>query len=242
MAGLTWILTFLCVTGCCQSSASPVLRSARVVQVGQNVTLTCNLTSSAQITWYLLRSDQLLPLLTVKPGKLGTDTVDFQSANSSHFNTLGDVERGAVSLEIMEVEEDDAGLYFCTGLCAGLGCVGRGSLLAVNGADGKSARDKMRQPCWGLGICIFTPLFVLISVFSFGLYLCSGKPAVCCCNSGRGESSLRITEDSSLQYSSLRHADKPRPPGQRGLGLVKEDVTYSTVATRKIPDRSRDHR
>lgn len=121
------------VAGCHRSSASPVLRSTRVVQVGQNVTLTCNLTSSAEITWYLLRSDQLLPLLTAAPGKLGEQTVVFHSADDDRINCRGDVERGTVSLEILEVAERDVGLYFCTGRCAGVVCVNRGIPLAVNG-------------------------------------------------------------------------------------------------------------
>ncbi|XP_039977080.1 uncharacterized protein LOC120786070 [Xiphias gladius] len=255
MAGVTWILTFLCVAGCHRSSASPVLRSTRVVQVGQNVTLTCNLTSSAEITWYLLRSDQLLPLLTAAPAKLGEQTVVFHSADDDRINCRGDVERGTVSLEILEVAERDVGLYFCTGRCAGVVCVNRGIPLAVNGIDGESAGDKTRQPCWSLGICVLPALPVLVFVLAFGLCLCSGRPraltscpsssgepAVCCCDSVRRDSSLRITEEDSLHYSSLRCAVRPRPAGQGGAGLVKEDVTYSTVANHKNPSRSRDRR
>ncbi|XP_056255979.1 uncharacterized protein LOC130184164 [Seriola aureovittata] len=238
MAGLTWILTFLCVAGCHHSSASPFPRSPRMVQVGENVTLTCNLTSSMKTTWYLLRSDQLLPLLTVTPSKIGENLVSFHSKNNSRIYSRGDMERGPVSLEILEVEEKDAGLYFCTGWCAGVVCVNRGVLLTVNGADGELAIDKMRQPCWRLGICALPALIALVFVFLFGLCLCSGKPAVCCCPSLRRDSSLRITEDMSLHYSSLKHAHEPRPSGHRGTRLVKEDVTYSTVMSRKNPNTS----
>ncbi|GLD59530.1 uncharacterized protein AKAME5_001152600 [Lates japonicus] len=133
MAGFIWILTLLCVAGCHQASASPVLRSPWMVQVGQNVTLTCNLTSSREITWYLFGSDQLLPLLTVQQTKFGQETVNFHSANSSRISTGGNVETGLVSLEILEVEEKDAGLYFCSGRCGGDVCVNRGTLLDVNG-------------------------------------------------------------------------------------------------------------
>ncbi|XP_044028514.1 uncharacterized protein LOC122864860 isoform X2 [Siniperca chuatsi] len=198
MAGVTWILTVLCVAGCYLSSASPVLRSARV---GQNVSLTCNLTSSSEITWYRLRSEQLLPLLTVKSSKVGEDTVDFHTANNSRVNNNGDLERGLVGLEILEVEEEDGGLYFCTGRCAGAVCVNRGIHVAVD-----------------------------------------GKPAVCCCNSLRSNTSRRVTEDASLHYSSLKHADKPRPSGRGGTGLVKEEVTYSSVTSCKNQDGSHGHR
>ncbi|XP_071357339.1 uncharacterized protein [Trachinotus anak] len=241
MAALSWILTVLCVAGCHQSSASPVLRSARVVQVGQNVTLTCNLTSSMETTWYLLRSDQPLPLLTVTLSRVGQSTVVFHSANSSRITTGGDMERDPVRLEIQEVEEKDAGLYFCIGRCPGLVCVDRGILLTVNGVDGESGRDKMRLPCWSLGICVLPPLLILVLLFIFGLYLCSGKPAVCSW-AGTAGSGRRLAEDGSLHYSSLKHPDRTRPSGPGGTGLVREVVTYSTVMSRRNPDASPDHR
>ncbi|XP_070777988.1 uncharacterized protein [Enoplosus armatus] len=200
MAGLIWILTVLCVAGCHLSSASPVLRSALVVQAGQNVSLTCNLTSSREITWYFLRSDQLLPLLTVTPSKVVEDTVVFHAEYVSRINNKGHLKSGLVGLEILEVEERDAGLYFCTGKCAEAVCVDRGIHLAVE-----------------------------------------GRPAVCCCPSVSSIRSQRVTEE-SLHYSSLKHADKPRPSGRGGTGLVEEDVTYSTVTSRKHPNKSHDHR
>lgn len=116
-------------------SASPVLRSALVVQAGQNVSLACNLTSRQEITWYLLRSDQLLPVLTVRSSRVGEDTVNVHIADRRRVNSVGDLKSGSVGLEIEEVQEDDAGLYFCTGRCAGAVCVNRGIHLVL---DGKS--------------------------------------------------------------------------------------------------------
>ncbi|XP_042361854.1 uncharacterized protein LOC121957379 [Plectropomus leopardus] len=237
MAGVSSILTIICVAGCHLSSASPVLRSALVVQAGQNVSLTCNLTSSGEITWYLLSSDQLLPLLTVTLTKLKDIVVDFHSANS-RFSNNGDLEQGPVSLEILKVEETDAGLYFCTGRCAGAVCVNRGIHLVVDGVDGGSAR----QPCWSLGICVLPALLLLCLIFIIGFSLCSGKSAVCYCNPERSTVSQSVTEEVALHYSSLKHVDKPRPSGRAETGLVKKDVTYSAVASRKNPNRSREHR
>ncbi|XP_067333109.1 uncharacterized protein [Channa argus] len=235
MTGLTWILTVTCVAGCCLSGASPVLRSAQRVQVGQNVSLSCNLTSSAEITWYLLRSDQLLPLLTVRSTKLRGDTTNTHAAPDSRIQTSGDLEEGSVSLEILEVEEKDAGLYFCTGRCRGTVCVNRGIYLTVNGVNGAH----MKQPCWSLGICVLPGLLSLCFVFITGLYLCSGKPAVCCCHwVGRG-SSLRVSEDEPLHYSSLRHPVKPRPRAEGRTGLVRNDAIYSAVNCLKTSDESR---
>ncbi len=105
-----------------------------MVQAGQNISLTCNLTSVTDITWYLLRSDQLLPLLTVILGKFGEDTVNVHTADR-RINSMGALESGPVALEILEVKESDAGLYFCLGRCAEAVCVNTGIHLAVNGKE-----------------------------------------------------------------------------------------------------------
>ncbi|XP_031158121.1 uncharacterized protein LOC116051699 [Sander lucioperca] len=235
MAGVTRILTFMCVAGCHLSAASPVLRSALVVQAGQNVSLPCNLTSDEEITWYLLRSDQLLPLLTVAPSKFGEVLVTPHAADVSHFQSLEGAGHG---LEILEVEERDAGLYFCIGRCLGAVCLNRGINLVVDGLD----RESARQPCWSLVICILPALFVLCFLVIIGFYLCSGKPAVCCCNPMKSNTSQSVTEEVSLHYSSLKHAGKPRPSGRGGTGLVEEDVTYSAVTSRKNPNGSHGNR
>ncbi|XP_076610235.1 uncharacterized protein LOC143335022 [Chaetodon auriga] len=235
MAGLSWILTLFCAAGGHLSSASPVVRSALVVQAGQNVSLTCNLTSSSDVTWYLLRSDQLLPLLTVTSGKF-EDTVNFHAAaDISRISSRGALEDSSMALDLLEVEEADAGLYFCTGRCAEAVCVNRGIHLAVNGVGGPPAW----QPCWILGICVLPALLVLCVVV-IGFCLCSGKPAVCCCASVRRSRSLKASEDESLNYSSLKLADKPRPSGRGGTRLAEEEVTYSKVSSRT--NGSHDHR
>ncbi|KAK2920616.1 hypothetical protein Q8A73_000101 [Channa argus] len=70
-----------------------------------------------------------------------------------------------------------------------------------------------------------------------GLTLC--KPAVCCCHwVGRG-SSLRVSEDEPLHYSSLRHPVKPRPRAEGRTGLVRNDAIYSAVNCLKTSDESR---
>ncbi|KAM7373693.1 hypothetical protein PAMP_008527 [Pampus punctatissimus] len=130
MAGLKWILFFMCVAGSHLSEASPVFRTALVVQAGQNISLTCNLTSSGDITWYVLRSDQLLHLLTVTWSKLDGAMV---TTDSSRIKSKADKENSPGSLEIIEVEEKDAGLYFCSKRCEGTVCFNRGIHLAING-------------------------------------------------------------------------------------------------------------
>lgn len=43
-----------------------------------------------------------------------------------------------------------------------------------SGADGESARDKMKQPCWSLGICVLPGLLCLGFMFIVSLYLYAG--------------------------------------------------------------------
>lgn len=93
----------------------------------------CNLTPSVELTWYLLRSEQLLPLLTLKSGKVKqSDTTDFHT-NNSRIKHEGDLQSSLVSLEITEVEEEDAGLYFCVGRYSADLHVNRGIQLTVDG-------------------------------------------------------------------------------------------------------------
>ncbi|XP_041664880.1 uncharacterized protein LOC121523884 [Cheilinus undulatus] len=227
MAGFTRIITLL-YAAAHLSSASPVLRSALVVWLGQNVSLSCNLTSSNDITWFLLRSDQLLPLLTVTFDTIGGHALDYHTRADRRKGT---VRNGVVDLMILQVEEEDTGLYFCLGRRDGNVHVNRAIHLDVHGVGGGSAG----LPCWSLGICVLPALLVSFLVFILGLVLCSGKPAVGCCRI----KSPPVTEDVSLHYSSLRHAEKPRHTCHGGrTGLVKAEVTYSTVAECKNKNRS----
>ena len=85
------------------------------------------------ITWSVLRSNQMLPLLTVSWDKMNDRVVDRYTANSSRIKIKADKEGDPVCLEIMEVEQQDAGLYFCSGRCIGAPCFNRGIRLAVDG-------------------------------------------------------------------------------------------------------------
>ncbi|KAK5854573.1 hypothetical protein PBY51_004758 [Eleginops maclovinus] len=134
MAGVIRILTFILVAGHHLSSTSPVLRSALVVQAGENVSMPCNMTSCTELTWYLMRSDQLLPLLTVAETKLKTVTNTFNAAITRFYRSV-EMENGTLTLHILQVEEQDAGLYFCSVRCAGATRVNRGMRLVVGGKN-----------------------------------------------------------------------------------------------------------
>ena len=107
--------------------------STLVVGEGQNVSLTCNLTSCLHVTWYVLRPDQLLPLLEVMSSQFVEDTVNFYMVDDGRITNTGALATGAVGLEILEVEEKDAGLYFCIGNCRGRLIVDGGVQLALHG-------------------------------------------------------------------------------------------------------------
>ncbi|KAM4550471.1 uncharacterized protein V3H82_019571 [Fundulus diaphanus] len=233
MAGLYWIALFLCAAGCHQSPTSHISISTLEVKRGQNVSLTCNVTASSTVTWYLLRSDQLLPLMRVSKSKLrsGNDVMDYSSVNPSHVMWTGNLKTGLVRLEIEAAEEVDAGLYFCSGWCGAKVYGSRGIYLKFKGIDGEGR--KLHPPFGSHWICVLSGLFGLFSFLMIGLYLCSGKLGHCCCNPWRQDSTMRVTEDDSLHYSSLRHPDKPRPFYRAAPGLVEDLVTYSTVATRQ---------
>ncbi|KAM9384011.1 uncharacterized protein KZ484_005940 isoform 1-T1 [Pholidichthys leucotaenia] len=225
MAGrVTWTMLFIFAA----VSGSPVLHSVLVVQAGQNASLTCNLTSG-WLTWLLLQSDQqLLPLLTVQRSNLGGLSTENHSHNT-RISIDGALKGGEVSLIIQDVQEVDAGVYFCIGRGSGNVQVSRGTLLSVKGVNGTSSADTVRQPCLSLEICVILASLLFCFICIFGFCLWSGKLSVCCC---RGEAAQQITEGESLHYSSLKHSDKPRPTGRGGTGLVnKQEVTYSTVMT-----------
>ncbi|XP_037329785.2 uncharacterized protein LOC119219027 [Pungitius pungitius] len=229
MTGVAWFLAFICMAGRHLSSASSPPRPALVAPVGGNVSLTCNLTSGSGITWFLLRSDRPLPLLTVRPSRLGDVTVNLHGADRGRFSSTGHPEGGAVRLEVRGLLEEDAGLYFCTGRCEESVCVGGGVHLVVGG-DGGAAR----RPCWSPEICALPAALVLGLAAIAGLCLHSGQAAACCCR--RRVRGQKVTEEDSLHYSSLRHGGKPRPFCRGATGLVEVDVTYSTVTTRKNPN------
>ncbi|XP_077937181.1 uncharacterized protein LOC144383491 isoform X4 [Gasterosteus aculeatus] len=132
MTGVARLLAFICMAG-------HHLSSALVAPAGGNVSLTCNLTSRSGITWFLLRSDRPLPLLTVRPSRLGDVTVNLHGAGGGRLGSRGHPEGGPVHLDIRGLVEEDAGLYFCTGRCEESVCVGGGLHLVVGEAINRRA-------------------------------------------------------------------------------------------------------
>lgn len=127
---LSCLLSSRCSGVCHLCAALPVLLSVRL---GHNATLSCNLTRNDEVTWFLVRVDELLPLLTVRSSHVSQDFVVDYAAHTSRLNSEGSAETGSVSLDILTVEPGDAGLYVCVGRNAGAVRVSRGTRLAVTG-------------------------------------------------------------------------------------------------------------
>lgn len=101
------------------SSSSSVPSPPLVVGARQNVSLSCNPTSCKEVTWFVVRSDSLLPLLTARSSKVDTNTVDRHDREAERFRPVGELEDGGMSLKILQAEEGDSGLYFCSESCGG---------------------------------------------------------------------------------------------------------------------------
>lgn len=115
------------------SSASSLLNRPLVAAtVGQNISLPCNLTSCSQVTWFTVRDDSVLPLLTARRSHVsGGDTVERHSLGADRARPEG--AQDLQHLLLLRVEEADAGLYFCSGRCGGALQVGPGVSLLVGG-------------------------------------------------------------------------------------------------------------
>ncbi|XP_034017018.1 uncharacterized protein LOC117502116 [Thalassophryne amazonica] len=232
MAKPKWILTFLCVTVQQLVKALPALHSALEVQVRQNISLVCNLSSSStEITWYRLQLDQLLPVVTKTRGKMGDVTTINHGEDEGRFSISTD--SGFVSLEILQVQEVDAGLYFCSGPCEGITCFKRGIHLTVGDVWVEPDKNQSNHTCLTLWICV---LAVVVLMGFLGFFLCSGKPFVCCYRPVGGDSWSKVTENAALQYSSVKCTEKPRPSVQCAPRLaedVPDRVIYSSVASNR---------
>ncbi|XP_056154030.1 uncharacterized protein LOC130128446 [Lampris incognitus] len=234
--GQPWTVLIFCVAvqllGAGASSPEP--RSSHVTQVGQNVSLPCNLTSSGQVTWFHLRADHLVPLLAVHKSKLNRTEVSLYVQNESHFRFGGDAKDGRVSLELVHVNETDAGLYFCGGRCDGVTCFSRGLQLTVEGSEPHTVtRDAQELPCWTLIISLLPVWFLFCFLCIFTICFCSGRTPVCCSACVDGDASLK---EARLHYASLKYARRPRPSAEGHTGLAEEDVTYSTVSHRRYEE------
>ncbi|KAJ0003827.1 hypothetical protein NQD34_008925 [Periophthalmus magnuspinnatus] len=213
----TWILVLICVTFEALSSASPP--QSLVVRSGSNVSLSCNLSSSEYQTWFRLDSEGILPLFSVRPGRLRGRTIRENHHTHRVVGSEGDLEVG-VSLEIRAVTKDDSGVYICSSKDRGE--LRHNTAVHLTVTDpGDSPLPAHKEPCWRPGLClipgVISGVFLFITVF---LCYCKGRCSGYCSGSN-------VAEDGPLYYSSLRPMSRPFGPAD--VQLVQENVIYSTV-------------
>ncbi|KAK7138404.1 hypothetical protein R3I94_013884 [Phoxinus phoxinus] len=101
-----WIML---ITSSDLSGGSSVLR----VQTGENIILNCSMRNRDEVAWYLLRSEELVLLISAEKDKTGRRLLLNYNPNSNHMNITADSWVTGVSLTISGVTASDSGLYFC---------------------------------------------------------------------------------------------------------------------------------
>ncbi|KAK7124192.1 hypothetical protein R3I94_018526 [Phoxinus phoxinus] len=101
-----WIMK---ITSSDLSGGSSVLR----VQTGENIILNCSMRNRYEVSWYLLRSEELVLLISAEKDKTGRRLLINYNPNSNRMNITADSWVTGVSLTISGVTASDSGLYFC---------------------------------------------------------------------------------------------------------------------------------
>ncbi|XP_077086340.1 uncharacterized protein LOC143738198 isoform X3 [Siphateles boraxobius] len=112
------VIFFFCVFSCWimqnTSSDLSVGGSSDVrVKIGENITLNCSMRNRYEVSWYLLRSEELVLLISAEKDKNGRKLLNNYNPNSNRMKMTADSWVTRVSLTISGVTESDSGLYFC---------------------------------------------------------------------------------------------------------------------------------
>ncbi|KAK9958192.1 hypothetical protein ABG768_012366 [Culter alburnus] len=81
--------------------------------MGENITLNCSMRNRYEVSWYHLRSEELVLLIFAEKDKTGRKFLIKYNQNSNRLNITADSLITTVSLVISGVSESDLGLYFC---------------------------------------------------------------------------------------------------------------------------------
>lgn len=150
------------------SSASGLPQGAAVAATeGQNVSLPCNLSSCKEVTWFTVRNHTVLLLLTARVSSFAAvNTVERYSLGADRGLLVGVLElhQPPPPLLLLQVDEADSGLYFCSGVCGGTHHVGPGVSLQVGGK--RSATTSLHSPgrTWYLGFLWYIVILLLTKV------------------------------------------------------------------------------
>ncbi|XP_039546962.1 uncharacterized protein LOC120492783 isoform X2 [Pimephales promelas] len=108
---------FFCVFSCwimqiTSSDLSAGGSSVVRVRMGENITLNCSMRDRYEVAWYLLRSDELVLLISGEKDKNGRKLLINYNLNRTRVKMTADSWVTGVSLTITGVTESDSGLYF----------------------------------------------------------------------------------------------------------------------------------
>ncbi|XP_039546966.1 nurim-like isoform X2 [Pimephales promelas] len=80
--------------------------------MGENITLNCSMRNRDEVAWYLLRSDELVLLISGEKDKTGRKLLTTYNQNRARMKMTADSWATGASLTITGVTESDSGLYF----------------------------------------------------------------------------------------------------------------------------------
>ncbi|ROL41911.1 hypothetical protein DPX16_1816 [Anabarilius grahami] len=83
------------------------------VQIGEDITLNCSMRNRYEVTWYHLRSEELVLLISAEKDKAGRKLLINYNQDKTRLKIIADSWVTRVSLTISGVSESDSGLYFC---------------------------------------------------------------------------------------------------------------------------------
>ncbi|ROI15898.1 hypothetical protein DPX16_3799 [Anabarilius grahami] len=83
------------------------------VQMGGNIALNCSMRNQYEVSWYHLRSEELVLLISAEKDKAGRKLLINYNQNKTRLKIIADSWVTRVSLTISGVSESDSGLYFC---------------------------------------------------------------------------------------------------------------------------------
>ncbi|CAL8366002.1 unnamed protein product [Arctogadus glacialis] len=199
-----------------------LLLTGSTLVAGKNFSVPCDLADAVQeITWFHLHGERVTPLLSLSLNRMNRTSIETYHPRAVF---TGDLRDQPPSLNLIEVNRSDAGLYFCVGRERQLSVTSRVLRLSVE--------EPEWPPCWILRAVLLPASALLNFLVLIACCIWTGKR--CCCCRGKTEAGL-------VDYASIKHAHRPRPSAQQGPGLVKENIQtgiiYAAVRFQSPPPR-----
>ncbi|KAG7457600.1 hypothetical protein MATL_G00229030 [Megalops atlanticus] len=221
---IDWHVVWLSIpstNGGCRPSEISASFELRLVQPRSDAVLPCSLPFRFENQWFLVRSEEIVPLTSTTKRNIDNKTSHvIHSNNRSHLSLEEDNRTSSISLRIRGVEDSDLGLYFCVERKDGGLRFGRGVRLAFTdpGSEGPSVS------CWTLLSFVPVASAVLTALCVYGLSHGRALGKFICRNG------VNKDGNKDLHYASLQLHGKACPPQQRETPPLLSDVIYSVVA------------